>query len=157
MKRWLLATALIFSAGSASAQSVEGYGALALGAIVGGDSPLLSASRKTVLAELLGGESASVSDAGKVSVEVDRVLCRAGNVDITAFGCDLTFGARTVHLSGRSAHELFATLGDVGVKSEGAAGTIYRGLFEMRCTIDPHAVSQATGGGADCAYALSQP
>ncbi len=91
-----------------------------------------------------------------ITVAADAILCRAGNVDISAFGCDLTFGARTVHLSGRRANELFATLGDAGVASEGAAGTIYRGLYKLSCKIDPHDVAQAAGGGADCAYALNQ-
>jgi len=157
MRFWVVAIALIFGAGPAFAQSADGSSALALGAIVGGASPLLSASQKTVLAELFAGDRASASRASKITITADAILCRAGNVDITAFGCDLTFGSHKVHLSGRRANELFATLGDAGVAGDGAMGTIYRGLYKLSCTIDPHEVSQATGGGADCAYALNQP
>jgi hypothetical protein len=157
MRLWLIAMALIFGGGPAFAQSAEGSGALALSAIVGGDSPRLSAGQKAALAQLLAGDSGWAPKASKITVDVDRILCRAGNVDITAFGCDLMFGAKTVHLSGRRANELFATLGDVGVASDGAAGTIYRGLYKLSCTIDPHEVAEASGGGADCAYALEAP
>ena len=34
-------------------------------------------------------------------------------------------------------HELFATIAEVGVKPDGAAGTIYEGLSQLACTIDP--------------------
>jgi hypothetical protein len=153
MRAWALAIALIVAAGSARAQSAEGYGALALGAIVGGDSPLLAAGQKVVLAQLFEGDGASV--AGKIDVAVDAILCRAGNVAVNAFACDLTFGAQTIHLTGRSAHELFATLAEMGVQPDGAAGTIYRGIYKLRCTIDVNGVAQENGGGADCAYALN--
>jgi hypothetical protein len=157
MRRWMVAIALIFGAAPAFAQSAEGSSALALGAIVGGASPVLSASQKTVLADLFEGNRASAPSAGKISIDVDAILCRAGNVDITAFGCDLTFGSHKVHLSGRSANELFATLGDVGVASDGAMGTIYRVLYKLSCMIDPREIAQAAGGGATCTYALNQP
>ncbi|HXQ09720.1 MAG TPA: hypothetical protein VN805_01850 [Caulobacteraceae bacterium] len=152
MRTWALAVALVLAAGSAHAQSAEGYGALALAAIVGGESPQLSAAQKTVLAQLFSGDTAS-SSAGKIDVAVDTILCRAGNVDITAFACDLTFGAQTIHLTGRSAHEFFATLAEMGVQPDGAAGTMYRGIYKVRCTIDPNGVAQKDGGGANCAYA----
>jgi hypothetical protein len=154
MRTWALAVALILAAGSARAQPGEGYGALALGAIVGGDSPRLSAGQKAMLAQLFDGNTTSSAKADKVAVAVDAILCRAGNVDITAFACDLTFGARTIHLAGRRAHELFATLAEMGVAPDGAAGTIYRGIYKVRCTIDPKGVAQKDGGGANCAYAL---
>ena len=157
MRIWALAVALILAAGSASAQSVEGYGALALGAIVGGDSPRLRTGQKAVLAQLFEANTASSAHARKLDVAVDTIRCRAGNVDITAFACDLTFGARTIHLAGRRAHELFATLAEMGVAPDGAAGTIYRGIYKVRCTIDPRGVAQKDGGGATCAYAPNPP
>jgi hypothetical protein len=155
MRTWALAIALILAAGSARAQSVEGYGALALGAIVASNSPLLSAGQKAVLAQLFEGDGASVTSAGKIDVAADAIVCRAGNIDITAFACDLTIGAEKTHLMGRSANELFATLAEIGVQEDGAAGTIYRSVYKLHCTIDPNEVSQRSGIGADCAYALT--
>jgi hypothetical protein len=155
MRAWMVAIALMCCAGPAWAQSVDGSGALALAAIVGGMSPLASAGDKTVLAALFNGDRASVASAGKIGIDSDMIRCRAGNIDFTAFACDLTFGAQTAHLSGRSAHELYATLAEVGVAPDGAAGTIYRALYKLHCTIDPHEVAGATGIGADCAYALT--
>ncbi len=154
MRVGVVAIALILGAGPAFAQSAEGSSALALAAIVGGGSPVLSASQKTVLARLFSGKRAPAG-ASKLTVSADAILCRTGNVDITAFGCDLTFGARKLHLSGRNANELYATLGDAGVADDGALGTIYRGLYKLSCTIDPHAIAQDDGGGARCAYALN--
>jgi hypothetical protein len=69
------------------------------------------------------------------------VICRAGDIDIAAFECELTFGAERVELTGRHANELFATIGEAGVPPEGAAGTIYEGIHAMRCVIDPSAVA----------------
>jgi hypothetical protein len=155
MRLWVVAIAMIFAAGPALAQSAEGSSALALGAIVGSVSPVLGASQKRVLAEVFKGDRASAARASKISIKADRILCHAGDVDITAFGCDLTFGSQTVHLSGRSANELYATLGDAGVADDGAAGTIYRGVYKLSCTIDPPTIFQSAGGGADCAYTLN--
>lgn len=154
MRAWVLAAALILVAGSARAQPVEGHGALALGAIVGSNSPFLSAGQKGVLAQLFAG--ATVTDAGKVEVAADMIRCRAGNVAINAFACDLTFGAQTIHLTGRAAHELYATLAEIGVPTDGAAGTLYRSISNLRCTIDVNGVSRADGSGADCTYAWDQ-
>jgi hypothetical protein len=156
MKTLALAIALSLLAGSAFAQSAEGSSALALGAVVGGGSPLLSTAQKVVLAKLFNGDSASVAKASKIHVAADAILCRAGNVDITAFECDLSFGAQKTQLSGRAAHELFATLGEAGVQSDGAMGTIYEALYKLNCTIDPGEISQGTGGGAICTYAKDQ-
>jgi hypothetical protein len=153
MRTWALAIALIVAAGAAHAQTVEGSGALATGAIVGGVSPQLGAGQKSVLAQLFAGDAAPAANAGKIDVGADAILCRAGTVAINAFACDLTLGAQTVHLSGRSAHELYATLAEIGVPGDGAAGTIYRGVHKLQCTIDPVAVSREDGGGADCAFA----
>jgi len=54
--------------------------------------------------------------------EAGAIDCTAGNVDITAHARKLTFGAETVHIGGRKAHELYATMVEVGISSEGAAG-----------------------------------
>ena len=39
-----------------------------------------------------------------------------------------------------------------GVPSDGAAGTIYEGLANLKCTLDPQAIKQNDGGGAECSY-----
>jgi hypothetical protein len=146
--------ALALQSGTAMAQSAQGHSALALGRIVGGYSPLLTASKKAVLAALMAGHAASVAAAANITINADQVRCRAGNVDITAYRCDLKFGAWTKHLSGRAANELFATLGEAGVPDDGAAGTIYHSVSNLSCTISPHDVAQNTGGGASCAYTV---
>ena len=43
----------------------------------------------------------------------------------------------------------------MGVQPDGAAGTIYRAIYKLRCTIDPREVSQNAGGGAACTYRLN--
>jgi hypothetical protein len=40
-------------------------------------------------------------------------------VDIASHSCDLSFGGQVVSLTGRSAHELFATLEESGVEPDG--------------------------------------
>ena len=77
--------------------------------------------------------------------------CRISDIDITAKGCVLKFGARTVSLAGRQAHELYATLIETGVPSSGAAGSITESVKALACTIDPAAVREKSGGGAPTA------
>jgi hypothetical protein len=89
---------------------------------------------------------------GKIAVTADSVVCRASDVDITARSCRLGFGAKTVTLLGRRAHELGATIAEAGVVSEGAAGTIFESLTHLSCTIDPGMIRQKAGGGADCTF-----
>jgi hypothetical protein len=57
-----------------------------------------------------------------------------------------------VTVSGWRAHELFATIGEVGVPVDGAMGTLYESLSQLSCTIDPDAIKQKTGGGASCTF-----
>jgi len=45
-------------------------------------------------------------------------------------------------------------LTDMGVASDGAAGTIYVSVNKLQCVIDPAKVAQKDGGGADCVYAV---
>lgn len=137
---------------SASAQTANGFAALALAGVVAPHSPVLTHGQKTVLAHLFDGQMAPPSHQAVITVTADAVVCRAGDVDITAFGCDLTFGTKKVHLSGRHANEVFATLRQAGVSPDGAAGTIFEALHAMSCTIDPAAIAQRAGGGASCTY-----
>jgi hypothetical protein len=137
---------------SAAQPTASGHSALALGALVGSYSPMLTNHDKAVLAELLEGKSASASNA-TIKVNADVVICRAGDVMINAFECELTFVTKKVTLTGRHANELFATIGEAGEPSEGAAGTIFEGIHAMSCTIDPAEIAQKDGGGATCNFA----
>src|SRR5690242_2240837 len=93
---------MIFVAGAqpASAASASGHSALALGAIVGAYSTKLTSNDKALLARLLDGKAVA-SSKGKIQVKADAVICRAGDVDIASFGCELTFGTQKVELTGR--------------------------------------------------------
>jgi hypothetical protein len=153
MKPLGIAFAVILSAGPAAAATSSGYAALAVGAIVGGYSPLLAAPQRGVLAKVFNGEAASAAG-GAIHVNVDSIVCHAGDVDISAYRCDLKTGTYKVRITGRRANELFASLTDMGVASDGAAGTIYVSVNKLQCVIDPAKVAQKDGGGADCVYAV---
>jgi hypothetical protein len=137
----------------AFAGSIDGNGALALAALVAEHSPNVIARDKLVLLRFLNGQAdAHYMGAKKISVKADQLSCRASNVDITQHSCDLTFGAKKPSFNGRKAHELYATLAEVGVPPDGAAGSIFEALSNLDCTIDPAEVKQKAGGGAHCSY-----
>ena len=122
--------------------------------LVGNVSPSLSAVEKSGLMKLLDGKADFSFPAGKtITVVAEKVTCRAGNVDIASHSCDLSFGGQVVSLTGRSAHELFATLEENGVEPNGATGSIFEAVSNLKCTIDPNEVKQRAGGGAECQYA----
>ncbi len=151
----MVALALMTNAAWASgppASSAGGYGALALGVLVGINSPLLDNTTKTDLLKLIDDKSLPAGQTGKISVTAKAVVCRAGDVDLAAFGCTLTFGAKTVTLAGRRANELYATLVEAGVQSDGAAGTIYEAVHGLTCSLDPVVLADKNGGGAACAF-----
>jgi hypothetical protein len=154
MKRLALSVfALAIAAQSAAADTTAGQRALALSALVAAHSPLLSGPDKHVVARLFGGDLNVYVPAGrKIAVKADALLCRASNVDITSRSCTLNFGKHTATLKGRHAHELFATIAEVGVPEDGAAGSIFVGLSNLDCTIDPNEIKQKAGGGANCTF-----
>ena len=144
---------LLLASQSAPAATAAGPGALALAALVAAHSPLLGRHERRALARLLDGHSRVGFPPGiKISVKADAVVCRASNVDITSRSCKLTFGAKSVNLTGRQAHELYATIAEAGVPPDGAAGSVLESLSHLICTIDPHAIAQKAGGGADCTF-----
>ena len=148
----LLSTLLLTSHG-ASAATASGSGALALTALVGAHAPGLIRHDRRTLEQLLEGHASVPFPANrKISVEAGAIDCTAGNVDITAHACKFTFGAETVHIGGRKAHELYATMVEVGISSEGAAGTLHETVSHLVCTISPHEIAQKAGGGADCTF-----
>lgn len=137
----------------ASAGTVIGSSALALSALVAENSPMLAASDKIVLAALFEEHlDVPVSGGGKISVRADSVTCSAGDVDISAHACNLVFGKQTLTLKGRKAHELFATIIELGVRPEGAMGRVYDSIAHLNCTIDAKEIEQRDGGGASCSF-----
>ena len=151
--RLILVAALLSFSSAALAESADGNGALALAALVAENSPLLGATDKAVLAKFLNGQTNVAYPAGETTlVSADKITCRTSNVDITEHSCDLAFGKKTVMLMGRRAHELYTTLAEIGVQAEGAAGSSFAALSNLKCAINPSEVQQKSGGGAHCDY-----
>jgi hypothetical protein len=159
MKRLTLLTfSATFIVSQAYAADVSGAGALALASIVAEYAPRLSAAEKRVMARFLSGSSDVIFPANKtIRVEADSVECKASSVAIVEHFCELKFGAKTRTISGRKAHELYATLIEVGVPAEGAAGSIYENIKYIACTINPNELKQNSGGGATCRYKTDAP
>lgn len=150
---FLFTSQAAFAADAAKTQTSSGSGALALAALVGDHSPLLPRKEKRVLMDFLAGKSKVRFPAKKkITMIADSISCHAGNVDLTAHSCTLTFGKKTATLHGRIAHELYATLIENGVPSDGAAGTIYEAVSKLSCTIDPAEIESKDGGGASCQF-----
>jgi hypothetical protein len=147
MKSKFLALSLTILASSAQAGNSE----LTLAALVGLHSPHLSAAEKTQLEKYLDGDSAATG-VGRFSMTAKAVTCRMGDVDITFHGCNLDFGTKQVALEGRHAHELYATLIENGVPSDGTAGTIYEAVTDLDCVIAPAEIKENAGGGASCKF-----
>ena len=151
MKRALfLAIPLVLASGSAFAGQATGGGALALAALVGDQSPQLTADQKIVLSRFLNGETNFTVPAGAKNfiVAAIKVQCRASNVAITFHACEVSFGPKMATPSGRAAHELYATLAEIGVQPNGAAGTTYMSVNGLSCTIDATEIQSNDGGGA---------
>ena len=149
----LVALALLWAVPDASAETVTGNSALALASLVADQSPSLSLDDKSVMSQLIhASPNFSYMPSKKIAVEADAVACRQSNVDITARSCELTFGGRKVTVVGRKAHELFATMHEVGIEPEGAAGTSHEGISHLACVIDLEEVKQKAGGGAGCKF-----
>jgi hypothetical protein len=139
------------AAAQAAPNTLSGSPALAFAAVVAAHSPLLSPAEKKTVAEIFNGKGAGPYK-DKITVTADKIVCRAGNVDITARNCELTFGKKTESFDGREANELYATEAYAGVPSDGAAGKIFESVSKLKCTLDLKAVAQDDGSGADCSY-----
>jgi|SRR5579871_730100 len=152
VKRAALACALPFClASAAEAATVTGSPALALAAIAAAHSPTLSAAQKKEVAAIFNGRGGGTYK-GKIAVAADKIDCRISNVDIASRSCELAFGNKTPSITGRDANELYATEVFAGVPSNGAAGSIHEGLARLKCTLDPQAIRQKDGSGAECSY-----
>jgi hypothetical protein len=157
-RAWLLAVPLLLASQAAPAATTSGSGALALASLVADQSPTVRARDRTVLRRMFGGHADVTFPVGrKIEVRADSVSCQAGNVDVTQHDCTLTFGQRTVSEEGRHAHELYATLIELGARPEGAAGSLRAALSALVCTVDPHVIGQRAGGGAECSFAPGAP
>lgn len=155
MKRLLLAalSLTLLNSGAAAAMTPDtADGALALAGLVAENSPSLSADKKRVMALALDGDL-DFEKTSQFTVQADAVTCRASQIDLATHTCDLTFGGKVVvTIRGRKAHELYATIAEVGVPASGAAGTLYEAIVRLTCTIDPSGLQQRGGAGATCQF-----
>lgn len=161
-RSWLLTVPLLIASqgvsAGVSAMTATGRGALALASLVADQSPTIRARDRTVLRQMFNGRAAVTFPVGqKIEVRADSVVCRVGNVDITQHDCTLTFGNRTVREDGRRAHEFYTTLIEVGVRPEGAAGSLHFALSALVCNVDPQVIRQRAGGGAECSFTTAAP
>jgi hypothetical protein len=156
--KWIALFAFVLAANAtttaalAAEMTVDGSGALVLAALVGNQSKTISPTDKAALARLLAGSLAKFPAEQTIMVAADKIDCKASNVDILEHSCTLTFGTMPRTIAGREAHELFATLIEAGVRPEGAAGSTHETLTGLMCTIDPNAIKQRDGSGADCRF-----
>jgi len=142
------------AASAGDAGQAFGSGALALAALVGGDSPLLGEEDKAALAKLLDGDTTFDFPKDRtIPVTADKVACHASNIDIAEHDCTLTFGKQDVTLKGRAAHELYATLLEAGVQPDPGAGNIWVSVSKLDCAINVAEVKEKAGAGATCHYA----
>ena len=148
----ILACSLSLAASTAWAAPATTSGSVAL-ALAGVVAPYsqLPAKEKKAVAAFFGGDS-NVPIASKITVNADKVVCRASNVDITSRSCELSFGSKTHTVKGSEANAMFATVALAGVPPDGAAGTIYEALSKLSCTLDPAVIKDKAGGGADCSF-----
>jgi hypothetical protein len=149
----LLVFVLLANQASAASVTATGPGALALAAIVAPHARTLGVVDRTALSRLFGGRTNFGFPANRdIMVSADKIDCKVSNVDITDRSCDLTFSTSKRTLKGREAAELYAALVVAGVPSDGAAGTIHESVTQLLCTIDPNAIKQKDGSGAECKF-----
>jgi hypothetical protein len=149
----LIVLPLLLATGSALAGNSE----LSLAALVGAHSPHLTTAEKTLFEKYLESDAKAPDPSGKkIVVTAESVTCRISDVDITYHSCELDFGVKKVSFEGRKAHELYATLIENGVPSDGAAGSIYEAITKLDCTINPAEVKEESGGGASCKFKPSK-
>lgn len=149
--------ALMVPTASAKSATATGPAALALAAVVASHSTALSAAEKGAMARLLAGNgNVNFAANKKISVTANSVQCKVSNVDIVSRSCELTFGSGKRSVTGRDANEIYGSLAVAGVMEDGAAGTLSESVTKLMCTIDPGAIKQKGGGGADCAFTTGE-
>jgi hypothetical protein len=55
-----------------------------------------------------------------------------------------------------AANEISATLAAAGVEADGAAGSNFRSVTKLVCTLDPAEIKENAGGGADCSFRVGE-
>lgn len=139
------------TAPAAQAASISGSTALALAGVIAPLSPLLTAAEKKAVAMLFAANS-DIPYKKPIVVTADKIVCRTSNVDITVRTCAVTSGKRIKTVNGPTANAIFATEALAGVPTDGAAGSNFESLVKLKCTIDPNAIRQRDGSGADCSF-----
>ncbi|WFU80243.1 hypothetical protein QA645_38050 [Bradyrhizobium sp. CIAT3101] len=149
----VVGTAHVATANGAGAapSKVSGSTALALAGVIAPLSPLLSGAEKKAVAMLFAA-NADIPYKKPIVVTADRIVCRTSNVDITLRNCEVTFGKKVKTVNGSTANEIFATEALAGIPPDGAAGSNFESLSKLSCTIDPNAIRQKDGSGADCTF-----
>lgn len=141
------------AAATAGKQNVSGPSSLAFAALIAEHSPMLTPEEKKIMADLLEDRLSFTFPPGKtIGVGADSIKCRDSNVAISSRSCDLAFGKETITLKGRKAHELFATLAEIGVAPEGGAGSNFESASLIVCLVDPNFIKQKSGGGSACQF-----
>ena len=135
----------------ATPSKISGPTALALAGVIAPLSPTLSGAEKKAVAMLFAA-NADIPYKRPVVVTADRIVCRTSNVDITLRNCEVTFGKKVRNVNGPTANEIFATEALSGIPPDGAAGSNFESLSKLSCTIDPNAIRQKDGSGADCTF-----
>jgi hypothetical protein len=151
---WIAASLVLAggaAANGAAPARISGSTALALAGVIAPLSPDLSGAEKEAVAMLFAANS-NIPYRKAIVVTADRIVCRTGNVDITVRNCELTFGKEVRNVNGPTANEIFATEALAGIPSDGAAGSNFESLTRLSCTIDPNAIRQKDGSGADCTF-----
>jgi hypothetical protein len=144
---------LLLTRQSGLAATATGSSALALASVVAVHSPVLGTGDILLIRRLFNGHFHRLrGDTNVISVEANAIVCSIGNVDLTLHSCKLTFGGKTINLTGDAAYELYAVMSQAGVPSEGSAGEVHEGLSHLVCTIKPLEIAKRNGGGADCTF-----
>lgn len=138
-------------ASGATPSKISGSTALALAGVIAPLSPILSGAEKKAVAMLFAA-NADIPYKKPIVVTADKIVCRTSNVDITLRNCEVTFGKKTRTVNGSTANEIFATEALAGIPADGAAGSNFESLSQLSCTIDPNAIRQKDGSGADCTF-----
>jgi hypothetical protein len=122
---------------------------LALATLVAEHSRNVKAGDKFLLGKFLNGQT--YASKKKIAVAADAVTCKTSDVDITLHSWSDLWSEKD-HDTRQKAHELYATLAEVGVPPDGTAGSIFEAVSNLDCTIEPDEVKQKAGGGAHCTF-----
>lgn len=146
----LMVALLLGTTGAATAASITGQAALALAAVVSLYAQMPAANKKAVAALFKGDTNFPYT--AKITVAAQKIVCRTSNVDLTTRSCELTFKTANKTLKGRDANELYATEAMAGIAPDSAAGSNFERVSKLNCTLDPKALKDKAGAGAECIY-----